>query len=71
VGLEQWIDLAQRGGAIICPFLLGAIMWLNQDRKRLIEENKLKDERLVSLSERSLTVFAEVRAWMLLSQKAS
>ena len=71
MSIEQWFDLAQRGGAILCPFLLGAILWLNQDRNRLIAENKLKDDRLVSLSERSLTVFAEVRSFMLNERKAS
>lgn len=66
----QWFALAKDGGAYIAPFLLGAILWLNADRARLIAENKLKDDRLVSLSERSLTVFAEVKTFMFNERKA-
>lgn len=61
---EQWFQLAKDGGAYIAPFLLGALLWMNTDRNRLIAENKLKDDRLVALSERSLTVFAEVKTFM-------
>ena len=54
----------------ISPLLLASTLWLNEDRKRLIAENKQKDDHLVSLSERSLTVFAEVRTFMFNERKA-
>lgn len=55
----------------ISPLLLAAILWLNADRSRLIAENKLKDDRLVALSEQSLTVFAEVKTYLFSERRAS
>ncbi len=68
--IDQWFALAKEGGAYISPLLLGAILWLNSERKRLIEENKLKDDRLVILSERSLTVIAEVKTFLFNERQA-
>lgn len=68
--LEQWFTFAKEAGVYIAPLLMGGMYWLNEDRKRLIAENKQKDDHLVSLSERSLTVFAEVRTFMFNERKA-
>ena len=65
----QWFSLVKEGGAYVAPLLLGAIFWLNQERKRLIEENKLKDERLVSLSEQSIAVAAELKMFLFNERK--
>lgn len=62
--MEEWFTLAKDGGAYISPLLMGAVFWLNADRKRLIEENKLKDDRLVALSERSITVATELKTFL-------
>lgn len=67
---EWWFSLAREGGPWVCPFLLGAIFWLNADRNRLIAENKLKDERLVSLSERSITVATELKTFLFNERRA-
>lgn len=69
--IAQWFSLVKEGGAFVAPLLLGAILWLNQDRKRLIEENKLKDERLVSLSEQSIALAAELKLFLFNERKAS
>lgn len=71
MSLAEWFAFAKEAGAYISPLLLGAILWLNEDRKRLIAENKQKDDRLVSLSERCLTVFAEVKTFMFNERKVS
>ena len=68
--IEQWFALAKEGGAYVSPLLLGAILWLNADRKRLIEENKLKDDRLVALSERFITVATELKTFLFSERKA-
>ena len=68
--IEQWFALAKEGGIYISPLLMGACLWLNADRKRLIEDNKLKDERLVALSERSITVATELKTFLFNERKA-
>ena len=66
----QWMDLATKGGAYVAPFLMGAILWLLVDRKRLVEENKQKDTRLVDLAERAIAVNAEIRMFLFQERKA-
>lgn len=68
--LSEWVELGKQGGAVLVPFLLGAIFWMNLDRNRLIAENKLKDDRLVKLSEKSIEVWTEVRAFLFHERKA-
>jgi hypothetical protein len=70
VTIEQWFAFVKEAGAYISPLLLGAIVWLDSDRKRLIAENKLKDERLVSLSERFITVATELKTFLFNERKA-
>jgi hypothetical protein len=62
--IPSWFALVKDGGAYVAPLLLGAIFWLNQDRNRLIAENKAKDERLVILSEQSIAVAAELKMFL-------
>lgn len=45
----DWFSLVKEGGAYCAPLLLGAIMWL-------VKENKAKDAKIESLSERLITV---------------
>jgi hypothetical protein len=70
--MEQWLQWAKEGGAILSPFLLGALFWMNSDRNRLIDALKdkdtllqAKDDRLASLSERTIVVFTEIRTILL------
>lgn len=67
--IAQWFSLVKEGGAYVAPLLLGAIFWLNQDRKRLIEENKTKDQRLVTLSEQSIALAAELKMFLFNERK--
>lgn len=69
--IAQWFSLVKEGGAYVAPLLLGAILWLNQDRKRLIAENKLKDDRLVSLSEQSIAVSTELKMFLFNERKVA
>lgn len=68
--VAEWFSLAEKGGAYISPLLMAAIFWLNNDRNRLIAENKLKDERLVRLSDRLLTVTAELKTFLFHERRA-
>ena len=66
----DWIELAQKGGSYVSPLLLGALIWMNADRARLIQELKSKDEKLESLAERLIIVATEVRTFLFNERKA-
>lgn len=53
------LDAIQKGGMLL--LLLIAIYWMNKERIRLVAENKLKDDRLVQLSERAITAMVELK----------
>jgi hypothetical protein len=62
--LEQWFQVVKDGGAVAAVLLLGALVWMNRERLRLIEENKEKDEKLATLSAQTLTVMTEIRTFL-------
>lgn len=62
--LEWWFQVVKDGGAVAAILELGALVWLNIDRNRLISENKAKDTQLASLSERTITVMTELRTFL-------
>lgn len=68
--MDQWFQWAKEGGAYVAPFLLGALIWLNIDRARLIAENKEKDDRLIVLAERIITLTAELKTYLFSERKA-
>jgi hypothetical protein len=52
----------------ISPFLLMALVWMNQERKRLLSvveskelENRDKDAKILSLSERAIALTSELK----------
>ena len=64
----DWIVWAKEAGAYISPLLMGAVIWLNTDRNRLLNDLLRKDEviadkenKLLSLSERTLVTMAEIK----------
>jgi F0F1-type ATP synthase membrane subunit b/b' len=71
MGLEWWFQKVQDGGAITAVLLLGALIWMAGDRKRLLDalENKdkliaTKDADLKNLSEQTLVLLAEVKTFL-------
>lgn len=71
MALEWWFQKVQEGGAVAAVLLLGATLWLNSDRKRLLDalesKDKLiasKDADLKSLSEQTLVLLAEVKTFL-------
>jgi hypothetical protein len=67
----QWFAMVKEGGAYVSPLLLGAIIWLSADRNRLLESLnakdillKEKDDKLASLSERTLVFMAEIKTFL-------
>lgn len=65
----DWITWAKEAGAYISPLLMAAVFWLNADRARLIEENKLKDGRLQDLAERLIIVSTELKVFLFNERK--
>jgi F0F1-type ATP synthase membrane subunit b/b' len=71
MALEWWFQKVQEGGAIAAVLLLGALLWMNVDRKRLLAalERKdeiiaKKDEDLKNLSSEVLVLLAEVKTFL-------
>ncbi len=62
MGPEYWFNLAKEGGLYIAPFLLAALIWMNGERKRLLEECDDKDEKLYALAVQTATLTAELKA---------
>jgi hypothetical protein len=67
----DWIVFAKEAGAYISPLLMGAVIWLNVDRNRLLESLGKKDsiisdkdEKLQSLSERTLVTMTEIKTFL-------
>ncbi len=71
MALEWWFQKVQEGGAIAAVLLLGALVWMNVDRKRLLaaldrkdETIAKKDEDLKNLSSEVLVLLAEVKTFL-------
>lgn len=62
--LEWWFQIVKDGGAVAAVLLLGALVWMDRERRRLVEENKLKDGQLVNLSERTVIVMTEIKTFL-------
>lgn len=67
----DWIAYAKEAGAYISPLLMGAVIWLNADRNRLLvslgKKDVLlseKDEKLQSISERTLVTMTEIKTFL-------
>lgn len=69
--IEWWFQVVKDGGAVAAVLELGALLWLNIDRNRLLNALmhkdtllKEKDDKLASLSERTLVLLAEVKTFL-------
>lgn len=71
MNIEWWVAFVTQGGPYCAVLELAAIIWLNADRKRLLESLsakdvllKEKDDNLASLSERTLVFLAEIKTFL-------
>jgi hypothetical protein len=72
VGTEagiDWVTYVKEGGAWCAPLLLTAIYWLNTERLRLLEEAKVRDQKLEELSDKAITVMAELKMFLFTERK--
>lgn len=48
---------------------MGAVLWLNTDRNRLIADLKVKDAQVMDLAKQVLTVSAELKTYLFNERK--
>lgn len=68
--IEWWFDIAQKGGAIAAVLELGALLWLNDDRKRLLLSLEAKSREVKDLAERVITITTELKVFLFNERKA-
>lgn len=75
--LEALYALVREGGAYCAPLLLGGMLWLELDRRRLLRSLSKKDEviaakdaKIESLAERIIEVTTAVRTFLSLNRGA-
>lgn len=66
----DWITWAKEAGVYISPLLMGGLLWLETERRRLLAENKSKDDRIFDLSERVITIATELKTYLFNERKA-
>lgn len=57
----DWLDYVRSAGGAVAPLLLGALFWMDRERRRLLAELSQRDTRLADLTERLITVTVELR----------
>jgi hypothetical protein len=69
--MEWWLDFVQRAGSVAAVLELGAILWMNVDRNRLLECLKgkdttieEKDKKLLELAGQTLVLLAEIKTFL-------
>lgn len=60
----ELFDYVKNGGAYCSPLLLIALIWMNAERTRLLEELQKQEDRISKLSESTLTVLAELKLFL-------
>lgn len=59
--LADLIEYVKSGGGICAPLLLLALFWMNGERKDAVAEAKAANEKMASLSERTIVLFTEIK----------
>ena len=65
----ELFDYVKNGGAYCSPLLLIALIWLNAERSRLLEELSEREGRITELSDRTLTLLAELKMFLFHERK--
>lgn len=67
----DWFALAEKAGMYAAPLLMGALIWMNFERLRLLgvveEKDKqllVKDEKLANLSLQTSVTLAEIKTFL-------
>ena len=65
----DWITWAKDAGIYIAPLLMGAVLWQERERLRLIADNKALNSQVYDLAERVLTISAELKTYLFNERK--
>lgn len=66
----DWIAWAKEAGAYISPLLMGALIWQERERLRLLSENKTLGGKIEALAERVITVATRLDQFLFNERKA-
>lgn len=64
MGPEELLAYVKNGGAYCSPLLLLALLWMNQERSRLVKDLEAKNLKLETLSERTIAVMTELKTFL-------
>jgi hypothetical protein len=67
--IEWWFDMVAKGGAIAAVLELGALLWMNADRNRLIADLKAETAKVEALAERVIVIAAELKTFLFNERK--
>lgn len=70
MGIEWWFDVVQKAGAAAAVLELGALLWMNADRNRLLASLEAKSKKVEDLAERILVVATELKMFLFNERKA-
>ena len=66
----DWITWAKEAGVYISPLLMGAVLWQEMERRRLIADNKELNLHLRDLAKQVVTVSTELKIFLFNERKA-
>lgn len=67
----DWFNFVREGGAYVAPLLLGAVVWMNAERARLLRELKESQGKVEILAERVIVLATEVKALFFNGRRAT
>lgn len=70
MGIEWWFDVVQKGGAIAAVLLLGALLWMNSDRNKVIADLKAERLKVDALADRVITIATRLDQFLFNERKA-
>lgn len=66
----DWLTWAKEAGAYIAPLLMGAVIWQERERLRLLEENRSLYGRVEVMAERVIAIATRLDQFLFNERKA-
>lgn len=66
----DWIAWAKEAGAYVAPLLMGAVIWQEKERLRLVKSNEAKSTEVKELAEVVITIATELKVFLFNERKA-
>lgn len=66
----DWLQWSKEAGIYISPLLMGALIWMDIERRRLLKEIQAKDAKVESLAERLVTVATQLQTYLFNERKS-